>query len=663
MLTCHKYTLFILSILILGTGLYTNSFFNAFVYDDLVTVQENLFIRDWKNVRQFFTRDYYLLAEEYSFRPLVTLTYFWDYSWWRTNPWGYHLTNLLLHLLAGVTVFCLAAKLLKNRFAGWLAALFFVSHPVQTEAVNGISFREDLLCAVFFYLSFLFYLKSLGVSSLDTLKSHFEGVLRLRSGQAPRPKNLEPTEQTRFLANAQNDFDVQSLKGSREGGGETYNLKHITYYLLSFFSFVLALLSKEMAVSLPLIILAYELIIRKAKWKNVFRPQVLLFFAVALLYTLARFSLFYQRESLPAAPEFGHLLTRVFLVCKSLGLYGKLLFFPLNLTVEYPDPFAPVAWSNYLLVPAFLLPALCLAVWLRKWSPRAGKFGLTFFLLALLPILNLVPSARLGAERFLYLPILGFCLWGAALISPQLNRDKTGGRGYGSAGIIRRRVIYLLIGLVLISWSAGTIRRNRDWRNNLTLFFRAVKVSPESSKAHHGLGNEYFRRGQIGEAVREFKQAISIFPREPFYYNSLGVAYGEMGNFNAALSQFQTSARINPYDPLVLINLSTLYLRMGDLPRAEDKISTYISLRPDDPKGYLNRGEIYLQGEDYPKAAASFREALERDPDSVSALSGLGYCYFKLGDYEKARKYWEKALGLDPRNSQLKHNLKIISSK
>ncbi len=129
----------VLLIIIIGGGIYANSLPNSFVYDDLVTVEENLFIRDWGNLGKFFSADYYSRSEEYSFRPLVTLTYFSDYAIFGLNPRGYHLTNLILHLLTGIALFFLGKKFLPGTIAPLLTALIFVVHPVQTEAVNGIS--------------------------------------------------------------------------------------------------------------------------------------------------------------------------------------------------------------------------------------------------------------------------------------------------------------------------------------------------------------------------------------------------------------------------------------------------------------------------------------------------------------------------------------------
>ncbi len=577
----------ILVLILAATAVYWNSLGNGFVYDDLVTVEENLFIRDWRNLGKFFSSDYYVRTEEYSFRPLVTLTYFADRALFGGDPRGYHLTNLLLHCLAGLAVYGLGKRICSSPETAGLAALIFLLHPAQAEAVNGISFREDLLCALFFFLALLAYAKT-------------------------------------------------GWKGRINPG----------LYALSLLGFVLALLAKEMAVTLPLVIAAYLLLIQRYHRPELLRAPVLVFFLIAALYGAARMLILFQPGTLPAAPPFGDPLSRLVLALKSLGLYGRLAFLPVRLTVEYPDPFAPVTWSDRLILPALFTTAFLLAG--RRGRSRAGSFGLAFFFLTLLPVLNLVPTARLGAERFVYLPLFGFAVWAAETLA-----------GLAAAGT-NRKIVVPAAGLILLALAAGTVRRNWDWSDNLTLFRRAAAVSPDSSKARHGLGNEYFRLGRTGAAIGEFQAAIAIFGREPLYHNSLGVAYGEQGRFEEALFQFQRSAALNPGDPLVRLNLSTLFLRAGDTGRALEEIDYFIAARPFDPDGFLNRGEILLAREDYPGAIAAFEQALALQPDSLPVLTGLFECHLRTGDRRQARHYAERALELNPGHPGLSRNLEFL---
>ena len=132
-------------LLILTIGVYSNTLKNGFVFDDYFIIIDNIFIKDWKNLSGLLSKDYFSRSGEATYRPVVTLSYFVDYSLWGLKPYGYHLTNVLIHSVNAVLVFLFVLLLIKGRRAAFLAALLFAVHPVLTEAVNAISLREDLL--------------------------------------------------------------------------------------------------------------------------------------------------------------------------------------------------------------------------------------------------------------------------------------------------------------------------------------------------------------------------------------------------------------------------------------------------------------------------------------------------------------------------------------
>ncbi len=184
---------------------YLNTLHHQFVFDDFRVIVNNPFIKDWKYFSMLFNSDYFRMSGELSYRPLVTLSYFIDYSLWRLNPLGFHLTNLLLHTFNVLFVYSLLLKITgKLRFAG-ISSLFFGIHPVLTETVNSVGFREDLLCATFFMLTVFFY-----------------------------------------------------------GKMYTAKYKH-TWYAIALLSYSLSLFSKEMAISLPLIIFVLDLLFPRSE--------------------------------------------------------------------------------------------------------------------------------------------------------------------------------------------------------------------------------------------------------------------------------------------------------------------------------------------------------------------------------------------------------------
>ncbi len=140
--------------------IYLNSLSNQFAYDDEFTIVENYFVKTWENLPLLFSKDYFRFSGELSYRPVVTLSYFIDYALWKLNPFGFHLTNTLLHTLNSVLLFLLLKRIFNCRTTSFIATLIFSCHPVLTEAVNAISYREDLLTATFFIAAFLLYMKS-----------------------------------------------------------------------------------------------------------------------------------------------------------------------------------------------------------------------------------------------------------------------------------------------------------------------------------------------------------------------------------------------------------------------------------------------------------------------------------------------------------------------
>lgn len=148
----------IILIVTLTSVVYANSLKNSFVGDDFTVLVDNDFVKSWKNFPAIFSRTYLTSVSEIeylgkrnigsgelSYRPVVTISYFIDYSLWRLNPFGYHLSNLLLHIFNAILLYIFVDLIVRNKKTALLASLLFALHPVNAEAVNNIAFREGLL--------------------------------------------------------------------------------------------------------------------------------------------------------------------------------------------------------------------------------------------------------------------------------------------------------------------------------------------------------------------------------------------------------------------------------------------------------------------------------------------------------------------------------------
>src|SRR3989339_775005 len=144
---------------VISVIVFCNTLDNTFVYDDSVTIVNNNLIKNWKNFPTLFSFNYFILSGELSYRPLVTLSYFVDYSCWGANPGGFHLTNLLLQMVNTVLFYFFLKQVTKVSTLAFFSALLFTTHPLLTETVNSISYREDLITALFFLIAFILFLK------------------------------------------------------------------------------------------------------------------------------------------------------------------------------------------------------------------------------------------------------------------------------------------------------------------------------------------------------------------------------------------------------------------------------------------------------------------------------------------------------------------------
>ena len=357
---------------------YLNSLPNGFVFDDYAVIVENKYLKlPGINFASFFNHSYFNIAGgEASYRPIATLSYYLIYAIAGLNPFFYHLLSVILHMIAVVLVYLISNLILKHRFSALFAGLLFACHPALTEAVDCIAYNEDLLAAVFFLLAFLFCVKS------------------------------------------------------RENGLKT----DVQNYCLSLFFFVLGLLSKEMAITLPAIILLYDVSLRNDADRKSFSLQLILknikahglfyggYLAVSLLYlTIRFFVLYHPQESIK--PFYGNLFERIIFLPAHIFSFIKLAFFPVNLTADYVFSyphhfFAASNLSGFLFVTGLAVGS----VFIFKYS-RGIFFGIWWFFITLFPVYNIIPIYNPFAERFLYIPLIGLCLLFAIAFNTLMNKQ------------------------------------------------------------------------------------------------------------------------------------------------------------------------------------------------------------------------------------------------
>ncbi|MBV6518999.1 MAG: hypothetical protein B6D35_13420 [Candidatus Brocadia sp. UTAMX2] len=409
--------------------LYGNTIGRNFTYDDFGIVVENPFLREWRYLPKVFTKGYFSLSGEMSYRPLVTISYFIDYAIWQGNSIGFHITNVILHTVNTILFYLFLRAVLSNTRIIFLSILFFLTHPVLAETVNVISYRDDLLTATFFLVSFIYFIKS------DLLFSGEKG---------------------------------QIIRGA-------------AYYTISLISYLCAVFSKEMAITLPILLIVFTIFPHQKPWSSLAKRLKGIYtgyLALSLFYLIIRFMVF-SNSSVKSAYQPGGLWVNTFTMIKILASYIKLSFFPLHLNANYVIPPAvhPWEWASILAI-TFLISVFVIFAMLYK-TRNMFAVWMSWFFITLLPVMNIIPINHIMAERYLYIPVMGFCVAKGILIYRITDRTLSP-RAIPLRRIVQRVLVVCMIG----GYGFLIIQHNESWGNKLTLRTKTITNSPSSYSIH-----------------------------------------------------------------------------------------------------------------------------------------------------------------------------------
>src|SRR3989339_491597 len=608
---------------------YTNSLQNTFVYDDVFTITDNYFIRNWGNFPVFFTDDYFKYSGEVTYRPVVTFSYFIDYSIWHLNPVGFHLTNILLHAVNVVLVYLLVSAVSRSRTASFLTSILFALHPVLTETVNGISYREDLLTTTFFLSSILLFIQS--------------AIVRLSAHDKVRNPQSK-------IANC--------------------------LYPLSLFSYLLALCSKEVAITLPLIIFLLDWFLGdKSRIKKNTIEYYIGFILVSGFYLFLRFVWFHNPVEKQLAYRDNSFLVNLLTMPKIFCSYIKLLFFPIHFNAEYiiahtKTPFA----ATFILSIIFLSVIGVITYRFYDHSKRLFFFMLWFFV-TLVPMMNIIPIANIMAERYLYLPSVGFCailayitigIWRYACTFISWEGGKVGRWEGGNLNVSTPRFNQLLLVFVTclilipaVPYSVFTIKRNKIWKDPFIFWSKTIEDSPNSSRAHNNLGMIYLQKDRTDSAIREFQASIAI-ESDPEYHHNLGMAYQKKGMKEEALQEYHRVLAVNPNSALTHNNMGNILIDKGRFDEGILKFKEALRLKPNYYDAHYNLGLAYFKKGFLDASIDEFKLAIHYEPDHAEAHSCLGTAYANKGLFNKAILEIEEAIRLKPNYPNAYKNLGLI---
>ena len=590
---CASPLLQLLLVALVGLLAYSNSFGVPFVFDDESSIVANEVIRDLGS---------FLSGAGYSYNPrrfLGYLTLALNYRLGGLNVAGYHQFNLVVHVAAASLVWGLARLTLRTPYfekgsdgaypagatrswAAWLpliAALLFVSHPVQTQAVTYIVQRFASLATFFFLLALLLY---------------------ARARLCDRPCTTFP----------------------------------LVLYLCSLLAALAAMKTKEIAFTLPAVLLLYELLFFQSSAR-----RRLLLAVPALLLLVIPVSLAGSGAGVTARLSQLADLTRVqsdlprldylFTQFRVVVTYLRLLILPVQQNLDYDYPvyrsfFAPQVLLSFLLLLALFL----LSLYLLYRSPRQGSapqqgrgeraasqappetrlisFGLLWFFVTLSVESSVIPIADVIFEHRLYLPSVGAFLAASATAVLVLGNS--------------RRRLALSAALVVLVLAGATFSRNRVWCDAVTLNRDIVSKSPALARAHYNLALALDDAGRGAEAFREAETAARLDPEAPKPHNLMGSILAAGGRYREAIAELNQALRFDPEAAYLHANLASLHLATGATQPALEHLLTARRLAAQHPE-FRERIDAVCRTL-YPRLRGELKAASAAMPYSTPADNG-----------------------------------------
>ena len=535
---------------------YANSLGGEFVFDDKKQILRNVRIHSWANLLNAFTTDVWDFQHEYItssmgsayYRPFFTIYLTAGYKLLGLWAPGWHLINVAAHAAATVMVFYLLRQVTGKLNVAFAVALIFGVHSAHVESVAWVAAIPDPMMALFYVPALIWY----------------------------------------------DRFRME---------------KHRKHLWLSVLFFAFAVLSKETAMSLPVLLVCWEVARGQWRTKQGFLNSVVLlvpYGIVGVLYLAARMavlgSISWKHPAMLSVPD--HLIW----MSVPYAVVGYLfhLVAPFDLSIIYGTSFVSGASDPRFYIPLAVLAVLAaLALVFRRRLDREAWLALAFVIVPLLPVLNLkaLHQEYIVQDRYLYLSVVGFA-WLLAILCMRSRRIKP----------------LLPIGLALLAvvFGAGTIRQNRVWRDSVSLWQQAVRHAPQFWTTHYNLGSAYMDERDYVTALKEFETALQLYPT-PMIYNNMALAQSALGRKGDAEKSLNAALALDPALHEARNNLGTLFFERGDYASARKQFAISVLAEPMALDARFNLARTMAVMGDHTAAIREYQVLLAKRPADAEA--------------------------------------------
>ena len=651
----HKWLAVICALI--AFALYANTLNHSYTIDDNQVIKENKYTKAGiKSLPVIFKTAYragYFDKFEGVYRPLSVATFAIEWQIAPEQPLLGHLVNVLLYALTAFLLYNLLRKLFQKHhpLIPFLITLLYIVLPVHTEVVASIKSRDEILCFLFAVISFQ--------QLLNWLHS-----------------------------------------------------KKIISLLFALFTYFLSLLSKESAITLVAVFPLITYFFANARRKELLMVTFA-FLGVGIVFLGIRYAVLGTMTGKTVIPLLNNSLVatddRFIQFSTAIHILGKylwLLIFPVTLVYDYSFNTIPLVSlaSPKSFVPFLIYGALVIYAIRNFKKKNKVSFGILFFIITISIVSNvLLIIESTMAERFLYMPSLGYCIAMVMLLSTFIKTKNTD----GVFRQILKSPVLLLFFTVIIIYSGRTVARNMEWKDNLTIFTADLKSSPNSARVLHAYGSTILfekamkerdknkKNEHLLEVIKTLEKAGSVLPEDAGQLYHLGIAYKELGDtknaiavfrksvlyaepdvaekylaagfadgmekkYDDAISNLKKGVQIDSSSVDVWNYLGSICSEAGRMEESKQAFKKMIALEPDFAMSYYNMGNTYAKAKDYTTAIENYQHALQLDPVYTDAISNIGNCYIMLQMRDSARFYYERAVATGPNDINALRNMGVF---
>ncbi|MBI2429373.1 MAG: tetratricopeptide repeat protein [Ignavibacteriales bacterium] len=551
------------------------------VHFDFTNWDDDIHITNNPAVQQISIRSFiqlFLPTPQYMYHPVTMISYMVEWRLSDGSSWLFHLTNIVVHVCNIILVFLVLRQFHLSKTIVIFCTALFGLHPLQVESVAWISARKELLYALFYLLSILFYLYH---------------------------------QQT------------QAKK----------------YIVISLVAFMLSLLSKPTAITLPFVLIALEY---SRSRRSLF--EISKYVTPYLLAAILFLFFFLQSPQTKLSPpiEYYSFYQRIVLIVYELSFYIWKFLFPFHLSACYAYPDADVLRAHYYVIP-ILVAILIAALIYFTVEKKKALFGILLYGIAIVPVLQIIPfhNASLVADRYVYLPIIGLGLF----LSHGIQVKKRGEEFDYIAVVLQK----LLLGFLILAMSVASLDRLFVWKNSVDLFTDVIEKNPTLALAYGNRANAKLLSGDYNGTIEDCAALLRLNPFDGKAYYNQGNAYSQLGKYDTAIECYNKSILNGFVIANVFYNRGNAYYMSGKIDSALTDYHRSLDYAMMKTESYYSIGYVYLFGKkDYRMAQYYFDSALAGNPASTPSYYYRAECFFNMQQYTNASNDLLLASRIDP---------------